>query len=135
MKNQYFVSKENNNKDGIIVENKKGYKVKPKNKVPYEGIKVNEVVIVDSKMIQKVIKRKIKFQLNKYLKIIETDDEEGSRIALDDLSRYKKKISKKYKKYLSESYLNLTRKKIGIIESELKKRINLLEEKETYHRR
>lgn len=134
MKKQYLVSKENNNKDGIIIENKKGYKVKPKNKIPYEGIKVNEVVIVDDKMIQKVIKRKIKTQLNKYLKIIETDDEEGSRIALDDLSRYKKKISKKYKKYLSENYLNLTRKKIGIIESELKKKVNQ-QEKETYRRR
>ena len=60
MKKQYSVLKENSNKDGVILENKKGYKVKPKNKVFYEGIKVNEVTIVDEKMIQKVIKRKLK---------------------------------------------------------------------------
>lgn len=136
MKKQYSVLKENSNKDGVILENKNGYKVKPKNKVPYDGIKVNEVVIVDEKMIQKVIKRKIKTQLNKYLRIIESDDEDGARIALDDLSRYRKKIGKKYKKYLQEEYISLIRKKMGIIEQELKKKVKQIdEEKETHHTR
>ena len=136
MKKQYSVLKENSNKDGVILENKNGYKVKPKNKVPYDGIKVNEVTIVDENMIQKVIKRKIKTQLNKYLRIIESDDEDGARIALDDLSRYRKKIGKKYKKYLQEEYISLIRKKMGIIEQELKKKVKQIdEEKETHHTR
>ena len=87
-------------------------------------------------MIQKVIKRKIKTQLNKYLRIVESDDEDGARIALDDLSRYRKKIGKKYKKYLQEEYISLIRKKMGIIEQELKKKVKQIdEEKETHHTR
>ena len=45
MKKQYSVLKENSNKDGVILENKNGYKVKPKNKVPYDGIKVINCIV------------------------------------------------------------------------------------------
>ena len=131
---QYFISKKNYNGEVVFVNCDKinGYKFSPKNNYPYEGVKVNEIIIIKPCLIEKIIKRKIKNRLDFYLKIIidNLDDEsdDDTRIALDDLARYKKVIKEKYSIYLDEKYMALLNKKINVIERELKN--NLSKEKE-----
>ncbi len=131
---QFFISKKNYNGEVVFVNSDKinGYKISPKNNYPYEGIKVNEMIIIKPSLIEKIIKRKIKNRLDFYLKIIidnlDDDSSDDTRIALDDLARYKKVIKEKYSIYLDEKYMALLNKKISVIERELKN--NLLNEKE-----
>ena len=130
---QFFISKKNYNGEVVFVNSDKinGYKISPKNNYPYEGIKVNEMIIIKPSLIEKIIKRKIKNRLDFYLKIIidnlDDDSSDDTRIALDDLARYKKIIKQKYSIYLDEKYMALLNKKINVIEREL---INSLDKEE-----
>lgn len=140
---KYFISKAKYNGDVVYLNcDKVGYKVNPKNNIPYDGIKVNEMVIIKPEFIQKIIKRKIKARLEFYLKFIIDDLDDSSddtRMALGDLQRYKKVIKEKYSIYLDKKYLALLNGKIDILERNLKSRIvtstlnqiNEIEEKET----
>ena len=140
---QYLISKKNYNGEVVLVDCDKntGYKFNPKNNYPYEGIKVNEMIIIKPSLIQKIIKRKIKHRLDFYLKIIienlDGDNDDDARIALDDLARYKKVIKEKYSIYLDEKYMALLNKKINVIEKELKNNINTysLEEEQASKKR
>lgn len=123
---QYLISKKKYSGDVVLIncENVNGYKLNPKNTFPYEGIKVNEMMIIKRSLIEKIIKRKIKNRLDFYLKLIisnlegnEGDDD--TRKALDDLQRYKRFIRGKYSIYLDEKYMNLLKQKISVIEAEL----------------
>ena len=122
---QYFISKKNYNGEVVFVNYDKvnGYKVNPKNNFPYEGIKVNEMIIIKPSLIDKIIKRKIKKHLDFYLKVIidniDNDSDDDTRIALDDLARYKKIIKERYSIYLDKKYMELLNKKISVIEREL----------------
>lgn len=130
---KYFVYRKDYN--GTISFNSeiKGYELYPKNTVNY-GIKVNEMVIVKSSLIEKVIKRKIKNKLELYLQFliekIDGEDSDDSRIALGDLQKYRVIVNKKYSPYLNGKYLELLNKKFDVIERELKSNIiyNNLEE-------
>ena len=130
---QYFISKKNYNGEVVFVNYDKvnGYKVNPKNNFPYEGIKVNEMIIIKPSLIDKIIKRKIKKHLDFYLKVIidniDNDSDDDTRIALDDLARYKKIIKEKYSIYLDKKYMELLNKKFSVIERELQN--NLICEK------
>ena len=123
---QYLISKKEYNGEVVLVDYDKqvGYKFNPKNSYPYDGIKVNEMIIIKPSLIEKIIKRKIKNRLDFYLKIIienlDGDNDDDTRIALDDLARYKKIIKEKYSIYLDEKYMSLLNKKISVIERELK---------------
>ena len=119
----YFVNKKSNNNEIIYLDyNKlKGFDFSPKNKIKYDGIVVNKMVIIKPSMIEKVLKRKIKNKLDLYLKLIvrfieseDSDSGESIREALNDLTRYKGIIAHKYRKYLDEKYLRLLLKKIVI---------------------
>ncbi len=127
---QYLISKKNYNGEVVLIncDKSNGYKFNPKNNYPYDGIKVNEMVIIKPSLIEKVIKRKIKNKLDFYLKIIieclDGDDDDDTRIALGDLERYKKIIKEKYSIYLDEKYMSLLNKKIGVIEKELQNNIS-----------
>ena len=111
----------------------KGYNITPKNNISYDGVRVN-------KMIEKVLKRKIKNRLDLYLKtIVEIMDEDesgtssGVREALNELTRFKNIIKYKYEKYLEEKYLILLNKKIEILEYELKKKLIVREKQKDYN--
>ncbi len=124
---QYLISKEKYNGEIIYLncEKLKGYKINPKNNYSYDGIKVNEMIIIKPSLIEKIIKRKIKSKLDYYLKkIIDNldgnDSDDDTRIALDDLQRYKRVINDKYSIYLDEKYMTLLNKKIAVFERELK---------------
>lgn len=132
---KYLISKQNNKGEVVALDFKriKGYKVTPKNTIPYEGIKVNEMIIIKPSLIEKVIKRKIKNKLDLYLTFIVDDStDDDSRIALGDLERYKVVINDKYSPFLDKKYISLLMKKITVIERELRGRIaycSLVEEK------
>ena len=124
---QYLISKEKYNGEIVYVnyDKLKGYKFTPKNNFPYDGIKVNEMIIIKSSFVEKIIKRKIKNRLDFYLKLIidnldGTDDSDDTRKALGDLERYRKVINERYSIYLDEKYMDLLNKKMDVIERELK---------------
>lgn len=132
----YFVNKKNNNEIIYLDYNKlKGFDFSPKNKIKYDGIVVNKMVIIKPSMIEKVLKRKIKNKLDLYLKLIvrfieseDSDSGESIREALNDLTRYKSIIAHKYRKYLDEKYLRLLLKKIVILEYELNSKLMAINE-------
>ncbi len=137
MKSTYTIVKECNG-DKIIIDYSKldGYKFKPKNKIKYNGIKVNSIVVVKKSFIEKLLKKKVKRKLNYYLEyiisLIDNDDEDGSGLkeALTDLERYKSIVEYKYKKYLNQKYITLLLKKIKLLENELKTKILIYENEE-----
>ena len=145
---QYLISKEKYNGEIVYVNYDKlrGYKFTPKNNFPYDGIKVNEMIIIKPSFVEKVIKRKIKNRLDFYLKLIienldGADDSDDTRKALGDLERYKKIINERYSIYLDDKYMELLNKKMDVIERELKNNLlysDYLEEEqvlEEEHRR
>lgn len=107
-----------------------GFKFSPKNQVEYDGVLVNEMIIVNPSFISNVLKRKTKRKLEVYLNfIIGLIDSEGNasgddlREALNGLSRYKSIVENKYSKYLDERYIYILKKKIDLLEQELKNKI------------
>ena len=107
-----------------------GFKFSPKNQVEYDGIMVNEMVLMNPSFIENVLKRKTKKKLELYLKfIISLIDNESNassddlRQALDGLVRYKGIVENKYRRYLDERYMNVLLKKIDLLEQELKMKI------------
>lgn len=143
----YYINKKNSNKEIIYLDfdKLKGIDFSPKNKIKYDGIVVNKMVIIKPSMIEKILKRKIRKKLDLYLKLIikfieseDSDNGETLREALNDLTRYKNIIMHKYMKYLDEKYLKLLSKKISLLEYEINSKlvnIHEYEEELTSHRR
>lgn len=107
--------------------NVEGYLIKPKNNVIYKGILVNKLVLYNMKMIELVLKKKVKIKLNTYLKyIIEAMDNDATEgdvgRSLTDIDRYRGIILERYAKFLDEKYIEILIKKIQLIEKELKKK-------------
>ena len=127
---QYLVSKSKYDGNLIYInDSSNGFKVKPKKTLKYDGINVDNLVLINSSFIDKVLKRKTRIRLEYYLKLIidQMDDDESNptdlRNALNDLTRYKSIVKNNYSKYLEQKYLKLLLNKISIIEGELKSRI------------
>ena len=126
----YKITKEQNAKKAQIeIKKIRGFKIKPLNNVEYEGVKVNRLLIIKPSFVEKVLKRKTKRKLEKYLEfiisILDSDDGNNSgkiAIALNDLTRYKSIIKNNYRVYLDNLYYELLMKKIDVIEKELKVR-------------
>lgn len=124
-----FKLQKKENHEKIVLPKVKGFKVKPRNKIKYEGVKVNEMVIINPTFIDKVLKRKTKKKLESYLQfvisLLDEEDTDPSRLAivLNDLTRYKSIIKNNYRIYLDKLYYELLMKKISVIESELKTRL------------
>lgn len=109
----------------------KGYTIKPKNTMKYEGIVVNSMTIINNELIQTLLKKKIKKKLDMYLQflitVLEEDDTDGGHLmfALNDLERYRRMVINNYKKYLEEKYIKLLMNKMDLIEQELKSKIKI----------
>ncbi len=128
--------KQGNNVAKIASQNIDGFKFKPKNKVKYNGVKVNEMVFINNSFIENILRRKIKNRLDLYLDYVvnlsDSDDTDGTKIemAMNDLTRYKSIIKRKYRKYLEQRYVELLLKKIDLIEYELRMKYYSYEKEE-----
>lgn len=113
----------------VDTKKKKGYKVKPKNKVKYDGVVVNEMFVIKPSFVEKIIKRKVGAKLDSYLQYIikmlddESCDASSTNVVLSDLNRYKEMINNNYKQYLDQKYVELLLKKVELLEYELKKKL------------
>lgn len=132
---QYLISKTNYNGEVVYlnINKENGYKINPKNKIAYDGVKVNEMVFIKPEFIQKIIKRKIKNKLEFYLSFIVQDaDDDDTRKALGDLQRYRYFVKEKYSMFLEDKYLTLLNNKFDILERNLKTKIINNMEKQQY---
>ena len=110
-------------------EKLKGFNVKPKDNLNFEDmINVNEMIIINPSLIEKLIDKKCNRTLEKILtlmSVIEDDsgDEDGScDLILDEVERFKTLVMNKYKDYMEEEKFKVLLKKIEIIEKEIKLR-------------
>lgn len=131
-KRNYLLERENSSKKIIHMDYTKigGFKFNPKNQIEYDGIMVNEMVVINPSFIESILKRKTKKKLELYLKfVINLLDEDNSsssddlREALNGLVRYKSVVKSKYSKYLEERYLKILLKKIELLEQEITTKI------------
>ena len=123
---RYNFNKDNNIVSGYINDNMSGFKIKPRNNIKYEGIEVSRMILVEPKLIQNVLKRKIKIKLNAYLNyLISTleEDDGDADLVLDDTLRYKRIIMNKYSKYLDPKYIKELLFRVKFVEEELKNKI------------
>lgn len=148
----YYLSTEDYNGEIVYLDysKMKGFKITPRNQVKYDGVVVNQMVLMNPSFIEKVLKRKIKRKLDNYLQYIlkifsmieDGEDEDGSLIemVLNDLDRYRRTIINRYRNYLEEHYVEMLLKKISLLERELRmKQVDLapleLENEKTSGRR
>ena len=135
MDERYYICDKDNNEIiyGYIDYNRlHGFKIRPQNNVQYDGVEVSSLVLVEPSLITKVLKRKIKHKLNAYLTFLfsviddDDDDPDNLQIVIDDVARYKSIIMNKYSKFLDKKYINQLLKKIGVVENELKQKLEEL---------
>lgn len=127
----YIVDKENNEivHGYIDYDQIQGFNIKPQNTIPYDGIEVGHLTLVEPELIERVLKRKTKRKLNAYLNflltVIDDDDTDGDSLELviEDAIRYKSIIINKYAKFLDKKYINTLLKKVNLVEKELKKKL------------
>ena len=118
---------------------KEGYKVTPKRKKE-DAIEVNKIVFVSPKLTEKLIKKKIDHKLDKLLyelNLINIDDEDNDsgnsekiRDMLKEAEKFRLSIINNYKKYLGNSYITLTLKKMQIIIDGYKAKLYTIKERE-----
>ena len=130
MAKYYICDKENNEiiYGHLDYDKVTGFKIKPKNNIKYEGIEVSRMVLVEPKLIEKVLKRKTKIKLNAYLNYListieDDDDPDNIDLVLDDAKRYKSIIINKYSKYLDHKYIRELLFRVKFVEEELKMKI------------
>ena len=138
--NNYFISKDNKSGEIVYLEyDKEGYKVTPKRKKE-DAIEVNKIVFVSPKLTEKLIKKKIDHKLDKLLyelNLINIDDEDNDsgnsekiRDMLKEAEKFRLSIRNNYKKYLGNSYITLTLKKMQIIIDGYKAKLYTIKERE-----
>lgn len=127
----------------IDIDNVKGFGIKPRNSIKYDGIEVGHLTIASPELIKKVLLRKTKRKINIYLNYLlsttEEDDDSGeSELIIDDVARFKAIIINKYSKFLDKRYIASLLKKIRFVEKQLISKINensFNVEKQTHRRR
>ena len=135
-KNNYCLDKESETKDTVNVkcEEIKGYKITPKVKEK-DAIKVDKIVVVSpdisETIIRKKIDRKITYLLKKIKEYDEDEEPSGSAIEKDliELEKLRLKIINTYVKYLGNTYMSLTLKKISLLVDKLNSKLLEIEVK------
>ena len=140
MDERYYICDKDNNEivyGYIDYSRLHGFKIKPQNTVPYEGVEVSRLVLVEPALIENVLKRKTKHKLDRYLAFLftviddEDEDPEDLELVIDDVTRYKSIIMNKYSKFLDKKYINQLLKKVGMVELELKSKLDELSKQNT----
>lgn len=100
------------------------FKVKPLNKIPYPGMKISGMTILEPEFAKSVIQRKIKRKIDLYLAFLASLDDDSDNteasFVLDDLIKFKETILIKYSKFLSKSELAKILKEVSFVESKLR---------------
>lgn len=107
-----------------------GYKIHPKNNIRFtNAINVNRMIFINPSLIEKIVDRKIKHKFNNLINLLsfvyESEDastSDGLDLALNEAEKFRMEIINKYKSYLTEEKLDLMKKKIDILEDEIKLR-------------
>lgn len=132
-KKHYFLVKQNKDNTMIWIDYSKvsGFKLKPKNSIKYDGIEVNSLMLIKPSFIEKILKRKIKRKLELYLEyiinIMNCEDDDSARQALNEVTRYRLLVLNNYKSYLNDKYYELLLKKLDVIENEIKLKLQNIE--------
>lgn len=128
---KYVIDKNNDDKKLTYYNvNIKGLEVSPINEVPNQEIKVGKVLLVDEKLQDSFIKKRINKKLDKIIKfmlrILNDDDstEEDTGMVLDEINRLKGIVINKYRHYMKESEYKALLTKLILIEEEFKKSYN-----------
>ena len=137
-KQHYILIKKANKKETFYIDYEKldGYEVTPRNKVKYDGIIVNKLIVINPSFTKKLLIKKSKRKLEEYLQYIinimdnddSTDAGELNR-ALNSLERYRRTVMNTYRLYLDEKYYKLLLQKIDLIEQELSKKLYIINSK------
>ncbi|MDD2181455.1 MAG: hypothetical protein PHW32_03695 [Bacilli bacterium] len=137
-KQHYILMKKTNKKETFYIDYEKmdGYKVTPKNKVKYDGIIVNKLIVIKPSFTKKLLIKKSKRKLEEYLQyiinIMDNDDSTDSgelNRALNSLERYRRTVMNTYRMYLDDKYYKLLLQKIDLIEQELSKKLYIINSK------
>ncbi len=140
MDERYYICDKDNNEivyGYIDYSHLHGFKIKPGNNVPYEGVEVGRLVLVKPSLIENVLKRKIKHKLDAYLTFLftviddEDEDPDALELVIDDVTRYKNIIMNKYSKFLDKKYIKRLLKKVGMVELELNNKLEELTKQNT----
>ena len=133
MPKYYIIIKSSNITSCYIKSEISGFHIKPQNKIKYDGIKVSKLTLIDSELIENVLRKKITKKLDAYLKylinVLNTDDDDTDPddlvLIINDLMRYKQIIINRYSKYLDSNYIRILLSKVKLVEDELKRKIKL----------
>ena len=125
-----FIVSKRELKDAIVYLEYKnnGFYVKPKKKLTFNDmIEVDEMVVINQTLIDKLVSRKCKINLKRILEMTanmydEEDDDNGDTVnnILDDIMRFRMLLDNKYKNYMDQKEYKKYLKKLEIIESEVK---------------
>ena len=129
-----FVVKKDAHEEAITYmeyEKLKGFNVKPKDSFEMDDmINVNEMIIINPGLIEKLVFKKCKRRLEKIILMLsvvyedESTDDGNIEMVLDEMEKFKTMLRKKYKEYLKKEEYKLYLKKIEILESEARIRLN-----------
>lgn len=126
-KSSYLIIKEKNGNSAFIKQDSmEGYKLNPKNNAKRDDvINVTNMVIMEPKFIEKIVKKNIEKSVQQLLRNVMIIAEEGSEsenvnIVLGEAERLKKVVYNYSLKVLSDSYKESIKKKIDFIVKEFK---------------
>ena len=135
MKNNYYIQKDTNTEDVVIVDFNEmdGYRITPKIKKE-DTIEVNKIVFISKSLSEKIIKKKIEHKITYLLKILEDNDtsDSGIKQSIIEAEKLRLMIINKYIKYLGNDYQELTLQKMQIIIKKLRYKLYLMHNKQDY---
>lgn len=119
-------------------EKLKGFNVKPKNNVSFDDmINVNEMVVINPSLIEKLVDKKCKRTFEKLVAMIsvvyEEDDDSDETpyiMILDEMERFRSLLLNKYKEYIEEKEFEVLIKKLEILKEEVELRKRLVIERQ-----
>ena len=123
----YYLHKDTKTGEILYLEYDKidGYPITPKTDIN-DAITVNKIVIVNPNFSEKIIRKKIEIKIRNLLRIldeIDDNDEAGIQNTIIKAEKLRMDIINKYKKYLGNTYGELSIKKIQIIINQLRMKL------------
>lgn len=133
----YYLHKDKKTGDIVYIEYDKldGYPITPKTNI-VDAISVNKIIFVNSDFSEKIIRKKIEIQIRYLLKVldeIDDNDDDGIKNTIMKAEKLRIDILNKYKKYLGNTYGELSLKKIQIIINQLRVKLYDAMSKKSYN--